>query len=145
MAEIRYSRLLELITRIHRRLMGRLIPLLRSEGLSGGEMMVLWKVHQQGFCRVTELAGNVNIPPSTMTGILDRLVSRGWLERVPAPDDRRGTILRSTPPLGELIGRLSAGIEQEMREVFAAYPEEDCRQLQVNLEQVLRYLEERQR
>ena len=136
---------MELIARIHRLLVRRLVPLLRAEGLSGGEMMVLWKLHQKKTCRVTELAGKVSIPPSTMTGILDRLVARGWLERVPAPDDRRSTILRSTPKLVGFIDRLKEGIEREINEVFDSFPQDDYRQLLGNLEQVLRYLEEGQR
>lgn len=135
-------RLLELLSRVHRRLVRRLTPLFQTEGLSGTEVFVLWKVHKRGSLRATELAGHIGIPPSTFTGILDRLTARGLLKRVPDPGDRRSVLVQETPALAELIGRLTAAIEVELGNIFTALPEGCRERLMTDLEAVCRYLEE---
>ncbi|QGP91666.1 MarR family protein [Neomoorella glycerini] len=135
-------RLLELLSRVHRRLVRRLAPLFQAEGFSGTEILVLWKVHKKGSLRATELAGHIGIPPSTFTGIFDRLVARGLLERVPDPGDRRSVLVRGTPALAELMGRLIEAMEEELRHIFKAVPEDYYRRLMADLELLCRYLEQ---
>lgn len=43
-----------------------------------------------------ELADIVGIEPSTLVRTLDRMERDGWVERLPAPDDRRKKIIRAT-------------------------------------------------
>lgn len=133
--------LLELYSRVYRRLVRRLAPLFQAEGFSGTETLVLWKVHNWGPLRVKDLAGHIGIPPSTFTGVLDRLVARGLLERVPDPEDRRSVLVRGSPALAELIGRLTAAIEGELKHIFNALPEDCSRRLLADLEVLSQYLE----
>ncbi|WP_180371578.1 MarR family winged helix-turn-helix transcriptional regulator [Neomoorella thermoacetica] len=141
MAGLQEIQLLELFSRVHRRLVRRLTPLFQAEGFSGTEILVLWKVHKWGPLRVTELAGHIGIPPSTFTGVLDRLVARGLLERVPDPGDRRSILVRGAPAVAELVGRLTAAIEGELRHIFNALPEDCSRRLLADLEVLNQYLE----
>lgn len=133
-------RLLELFYRIHRRLFRRLVGQL--QGLSGAEMMVLWKTNKRGSYRVTDLAQEICISPSTLTGILDRLVERGLLERFPDPDDRRGILLKGTPLLKDFIHQVMASIDQELVKIFGAMPAPDYRRILEDLELLLKYLEQ---
>lgn len=137
--------LLDLISRLHFRLGRRLAPLFQAEKLSGREVFVLWKVNEKGTLRATELARDVGIPLSTFTGIFDRLVSRGLLERVPDPEDRRGVLVRSTPALQELISRLKTAMENELREIFGALPGEYSRRLLDDLQSLQEYLDRKER
>ncbi|PRR74258.1 MarR family winged helix-turn-helix transcriptional regulator [Neomoorella humiferrea] len=133
--------LLELFSQVHRRLVRRLAPLFQAEGLSGTEILVLWKVRKRGSLRVTEVAGLTGIPPSTFTGILDRLAARGLLERLPDPGDRRGTLVRGTPALAGMMDRLAAALEGELRRIFDHLPDEIRRRLVADLETLNKYLE----
>jgi DNA-binding MarR family transcriptional regulator len=90
---------LELIGDIHRKTMKRISCYAEEAGLSITESMVLWRVHKHGVCRVSEISSQLGLPPSTLTGILDRLVLGGWLTRVDDPDDRRAVQMKSTPKL----------------------------------------------
>ena len=42
----------------------------------------------------SQLAGHLNVTPSAITYLVDRLVDRGYVERVPDPHDRRQTHVR---------------------------------------------------
>lgn len=132
-------RLLELFYRIHRRLFRRLVR--KLQGLSGAEMMVLWKMNKRGSYRVTDLAQEICVSPSTLTGILDRLVDRGFLQRFPDPEDRRGILLKGTPLLKNFIEKATASIEEELNEIFGDMPEIVYRRIVEDLELLLKYLE----
>jgi DNA-binding MarR family transcriptional regulator len=134
--------LLELLSRVYRRLGRHLAPLFQAEGLSGTEMLILWKVNKKGTLRATDLAGDIGIPPSTFTGIFDRLVARGLLERAPHPGDRRGVLVRGTPALQEFIGRLTAAIEAELRGIFRALPGDCSQRLLADLQLLRDHLEQ---
>ncbi|WP_338824219.1 hypothetical protein MHOCP_23300 [Moorella humiferrea] len=134
-------RLLELFSRVYRRLVRRLAPIFQAEGLSGTEILVLWKLRKKASLRVTELAGRIGIPPSTFTGIVDRLEARGLLERVPDPEDRRSTLVRGTPALAGLMDRLAAAIEGELKRIFNSLPEDCRRRLLADMEALNYYLE----
>lgn len=44
-----------------------------------------------------DLADAVGVGTSTMSGIVDRIAAKGWIEREPDPADRRRVLLRPTP------------------------------------------------
>ncbi|SMB89837.1 transcriptional regulator, MarR family [Thermanaeromonas toyohensis ToBE] len=139
---MRYIRLLELLGRIHGRLARRLAPAFYAEDLSGTEMIVLWKVAKKGPWRVSELASFLGIPPSTFTGILDRLVARGLVERVMDPADRRSFLVRGTPSLKQVLERVASRVEEILDKTLSGWPEEEYRILIKALEGLDRYLDQ---
>ncbi len=134
-------RLVELLNRIQRKIMKRLAPLVRAEGLSLTETMVLWSVHREGSCRVTDLASEIGLPPSTLTGVLDRLTSGGWLERGPDPGDRRGVVMKSTRKLGDFVQRTRRASSRSLEKSFKDLPPETLERLTENLSALLDCLE----
>jgi len=63
-------------------------------GITGPQRLVLRVVGRFPGLSAGELAHIVRLHPSTITGILKRLVSRGWLERTADPGDSRRARLR---------------------------------------------------
>jgi DNA-binding MarR family transcriptional regulator len=49
-----------------------------------------------GWLRLNELNDNVLLSQSSLSRLVDRLEKRGLVERMPAPDDGRGVLLRLT-------------------------------------------------
>lgn len=47
--------------------------------------------------RMSELSGRLRVSNGNVTGIVERLVSDGTIERVPVPGDRRAMLVRLTP------------------------------------------------
>ncbi|MCG0278351.1 MAG: MarR family transcriptional regulator [Thermanaeromonas sp.] len=139
---MRYIRLLELLGRIHGRLARQLAPAFHSEDLSATEMIILWKLELKGPWRVGELASFLGIAPSTFTGILDRLVARGLVERVADPADRRSFLVRATPSLKEVLERVGRRLEETLDRILSGWPEEEYRMLINALERLDRYLDQ---
>jgi DNA-binding MarR family transcriptional regulator len=66
-------------------------------GITGPQRLVLRVVGQFPNLSASELADIVRLHPSTITGILQRLVDRGFLERQRDPSDTRRVRLRLKP------------------------------------------------
>jgi len=60
--------------------------------LSMTEVMILMLVKNKNY-KVLELANEIGLPASTLTGILDRLVKRNLVERFRSDEDRRVVII----------------------------------------------------
>ena len=66
-------------------------------GITGPQRLVLRVVGRFPGLSASELAHIVRLHPSTITGILQRLVAGGWLERRKDPSDTRRVQLRLKP------------------------------------------------
>ncbi|MFI5369795.1 MAG: MarR family transcriptional regulator, partial [Spirochaetia bacterium] len=116
--------------------------LAQKEGLSITEMALLWKAHHTGACRATVLADELGVPPSTLTGMYDRLVEGGWLERDRDPDDRRAVVMRGTEKLGALVRTLKHDSSRALEKAFHSLPQNTRERLGGDLAAVLECLEQ---
>jgi DNA-binding MarR family transcriptional regulator len=66
-------------------------------GVTGPQRLVLRVVGLFPGLSAGDLAAILHIHPSTLTGVLQRLVAQDLLQRVDDPRDRRRAILRLTP------------------------------------------------
>jgi MarR family transcriptional regulator, organic hydroperoxide resistance regulator len=96
-------------------------------GLTAHERMVVRLVGRYPRIAAGELARILRVHPSTLTGLLKRLVHRGLLVRsVDASDARRA--LFTLTPRGEAVDRLKRGtVEAAVRAALASLPERDVR------------------
>ena len=87
-------------------------------GITGPQRLVLRVVGQFPGLSAGELAHIVRLHPSTITGILQRLVAKGFLDRTPDPSDSRRAQLRLKPD-AVIHTRTSAGtVEKMVTQVF---------------------------
>jgi MarR family transcriptional regulator, organic hydroperoxide resistance regulator len=73
-------------------------------GVPASELNVLANLGDGDGRTVSQLIADVGSRPTTMTTILDRLETRGWLARNPHPSDRRSFVVELTPE-GRRIAR----------------------------------------
>lgn len=66
-------------------------------GLSGAQLFVLQCLANQGTCSVNQLAAATATHQSSVSVVVSRLVSRGYVKRVPSKLDRRSVELSLTP------------------------------------------------
>jgi DNA-binding MarR family transcriptional regulator len=63
-------------------------------GLTVSQNYTLRDLYFKGPRSMSELAGQLGVPLSTMTGVIDQLESKGLVERVDHPEDRRSLQVR---------------------------------------------------
>ena len=91
---------IELILQLHRATHRVGLFLAASEpalGVSQAEAHILAFLSQAGRSPIGAVHRAFAHKRSTLTGVLDRLESKGWLTREPHPEDRRSILLRLTP------------------------------------------------
>lgn len=112
----------------------RVAPALaRRTGLTHTELAVLEQVIEEPV-GPTELAHRLGVTSAAASGIVDRLVTRGHVERRPHATDRRRTVVVATPGgREEVVGHLMP-MFRELAELDAAFTQDE-------LAVVLRYLE----
>jgi len=133
--------ILELLGDIYRRIFRAAAPIAQSEGLSMTEMLVVWKMHGHECRRVRELVSEIGLPPSTLTGILDRLTAAGWLSREADSEDRRAVVMRRTEKLDRFIRVLKREREKTLAAVFRKLPRDLVDRLAADLAKVHELLE----
>ena len=116
--------LIELVGALQRKVIRKLSRKMESAGLSTSEGVVLWRLHKKGPSRVSEIAAQSGLPPSTLTGLLDRLVGGGWVERLSDPDDRRVVVMRGTPKLDEFSKTSMRSVARELERSFHGLPKD---------------------
>lgn len=65
-------------------------------GLTTGEGRVLFNVRRAGPVRQTALAERLGVEAMTLSGLVDRLEAKGFVERQPDPADRRAKLVTLT-------------------------------------------------
>ncbi|MGG5171602.1 MarR family winged helix-turn-helix transcriptional regulator [Pseudarthrobacter sp. J1738] len=85
-----------------------------------------------GWLRLNELNDHVLLSQSSLSRLVERLETRGLVERTTAPEDGRGVLLRLTPEGSELQKRIGRGHVQTIAEVMLpALTREEMKQLEV--------------
>jgi DNA-binding MarR family transcriptional regulator len=67
----------------------------------------------------SEVTAGTGIHPATLTGVIDRLESGGWMTRVPDPDDRRRIRLQALRDRGPELVKLYGPMNRSMAEICA--------------------------
>jgi len=87
--------------------------------LSAAEINALANLGEGGTLSVRQLSERTGTRASTLTGLLDRLESRGYLERELDPADRRSFRLPLTDLGREMAARVLAAIADLEREALS--------------------------
>ena len=77
-----------------------------------------------GDARPGTIAERLKMPLSTMTGVANRLVAAGLVERKPAPGDGRAAILEITDAGMERVQQLFNPVIQDVAEILDTYGED---------------------
>jgi DNA-binding MarR family transcriptional regulator len=133
--------LVELLYQINRKIWKLLSPLFRKAQLSITELLVLGIMNRKKTSRVLQLATVIGVSPSTLTGILDRLVLQGFLERSQDPHDRRSVCMTATQKLETFVRNWTAPMDKTLRARLAPMAESRKKRLTADLQLLLESLE----
>ncbi|MBL0140912.1 MAG: MarR family transcriptional regulator [Betaproteobacteria bacterium] len=90
-----------------------------------------------------ELGNRTLITKGTLTGVVDRLESRGLVERVACPNDGRSTLVRLTPEGQLLFGKVFEPHLDFLAPAFESMPECGRKELEKRLKQLREALEKK--
>lgn len=99
----------------------------RHLGLTRSQWRVIAHLSRNEGATQTELADILEIESATLARLLDRLEASGWLERRPAPNDRRANHLYLTDKPTAIIDEMfaiSAGLQKDTLAGLAAVERE---------------------
>jgi DNA-binding MarR family transcriptional regulator len=105
--------------------------------VSDRELTLLRALVADGPMITKELGGRFHVPVSTMTGLVDRMETRGLVRRLPGRRDRRSIELEATPAGKLALRQHGRGIEAIARGMLRALPARDQRVLITILRRVL--------
>jgi len=84
----------------------------------------------RGEQNVSDLADALGIHASTATRLCDRLVAKGFMDRVVSADSRRETTLSATPRARSVVRTVSTRRRREVTRIVAQMTRDERRQLQ---------------
>ena len=90
-----------------------------------GDLEVLDMIGRDGPMSPRDVVAATGIHPATLTGILDRLETGGWLARRPDPEDRRRLIVEAATGREAEIARLYAPMSRSLTEICSDYSQEE--------------------
>jgi MarR family transcriptional regulator, organic hydroperoxide resistance regulator len=94
-------------------------------GITGPQRLVLRVVGLFPGLSAGDLATILHVHPSTLTGVLKRLISSRLLERVEDARDRRRAILHLTAPGSQSNGRLIGTVEAAIAQALSGISDAD--------------------
>ncbi len=89
-------RLPQRIKRLYLRQSRAIDETLKTHGLARSQWQVLSHVRRTGSLTQRELQELLQVEPATLTGIIDGLAAKGWLERSECAEDKRKRVVRLT-------------------------------------------------
>jgi DNA-binding MarR family transcriptional regulator len=110
---------------------------LASQGLTPSRTSLLWTLRRIGPCSQKAIAAAMQISPRTVTGLVDGLVTTGFVTREPDPSDRRAVLVTFTPKGAAAVDSLVAQQREFGRQLFAAMPADRLDGLVAGLDDVL--------
>lgn len=93
------------------------------------QFRVLLNVFLRGPVPIHDVAETLRIRPNVATGVVQRLVERGLLERYENPHDRRARLLRVTEHGSELIEELGTVVQAQRRKLLNRLSDPQLQQL----------------
>jgi DNA-binding MarR family transcriptional regulator len=115
---------------------------LAGYGLTFPQFITLTALEQfEGECRMGPLAAAAMQSAASMTGIVDRLLERGVVERERHPEDRRAVVVRLTAKGRDLLAEVKENRRQQGRLLLSSLPSEDRQRMRAVLARAVEFME----
>lgn len=112
-------------------------------GITGPQLVCLATLCDDGAMTGAELSRRVYVSASTITGIIDRLEQRGYVERKRDDIDRRRVLLHATPEGYKLAYRAPSPLQDKLMERLHELPDLERAAIGMSLERVVELMEAR--
>jgi DNA-binding MarR family transcriptional regulator len=100
-------------------------PELTELTLTLAQVKAIYLVASTGPMRMGDLAARMGTAASTASGLVDRLVQMGLLDRAEDPANRRQVIVRATPAAHEQLDAMNELNRNRLRQLLNRIPDPD--------------------
>lgn len=101
------------------------LEFLVKKTLTQTQFLVLVGIHSRGICAMNALAQSMHVSMPTMTGIIDRLVQKGYVTRSVSAEDRRKVLVELSAKGKNMITQFQAAVSHRWVEVLSTLNQED--------------------
>jgi DNA-binding MarR family transcriptional regulator len=108
-----------------------------GQGFTVSEWRVLASLAGSEPINIGQLAEITTMKQPTVTRVLDRMQSRGLVERLPNDADRRVTLVRITPAGTRLVGKLIPQALEHERRVLEPFGQQRAEDLKTTLRKLI--------
>ena len=112
-------------------------------GLTAVQFKSLLYIVKTGDANSKKLSDILEVTPANVTGVIDRLIGQGLVQRVENPEDRRITLLHATDKGEKLIRNLEENQIEHMAQLLSSLNEEELDHLYKGLSALFTALENR--
>lgn len=116
-----------LLRRAHQRASAIFLSVLADAQLTPTQFFALARLHETGKLSQNRLGRLAAMDPATIQGVIRRLQERGFIERLPDPNDRRRMVLSLSPLGRETVTALLADAESIGEEILSPLDPEQRR------------------
>jgi DNA-binding MarR family transcriptional regulator len=96
-----------------------------SEDVTPQQMLTIFTINEIGTCKVSTLSRRMGISAPTATGIVDRLVRNGYVERFRDTEDRRIVFVKVTKEGETFVGKFKKLIQKKWKQILGYLTEQD--------------------
>ena len=118
-------KLFVVLSRAARAVSDRIAEDIRSYGLNPTEFAVLELLYHKGSQPIQVIGKKVLIASSSITYVVDKLESKGYVQRVASPDDRRVILADLTPAGSELMDDIFPRHARSIHRILDGVPSEE--------------------
>jgi len=115
--------------------------LLQEHGLTGPQLAVLKSLGKSGEVSVGDLAKRVHLSQGTVTGILDRLSSRGFVIRRRSDADKRRMLADITPKADQVIRHAPSLLQEQFLQELSKLADWEKSQTLSSLQRIVTMME----
>ena len=108
----------------------------RDYGLTHTQWQALATLSVQEGIKQAELANLLQVQPISLGRLIDRMEAAGWVERRPAPKDRRAIQLYLTPRSGPILDKMTDAAARAREAALSGFDADEREQLVRMLERV---------
>jgi len=110
-------------------------------GIGRTQWQVLSRVQRAGTKTQRELQAILQVEPATLSNVVDALVTKGWLERLENPADKRSRVLRLTPDGAARYARIPNPVTEVERTMLQGVSAEERASVEGVLQRMIENLE----
>lgn len=110
-------------------------------GVTGPQLVLLKELARRETCSISELARSVNLSQATVSGIVDRLMKQGLIERIRDAVDRRRVLVLPTQKVHELLLQTPPLMQEHFTAKFERLKDWEQSQILSSLQRIVSMME----